>query len=144
MPTNPQLMVPPTWFLPLQGETMHNVMSVPHNVSCRMLPIWHVATDGMEMCFQCAMRSRDPDFEWAKKTLMTGDGTKCRDQEAVLTEQGGAFDLDVTTCLLTRNIKKRDFCPCLLAVGPTSFCYVLSEFSFVLNRVVLCWTVFDR
>ena len=24
-----------------------------------------------------AHRSRDPDFEWAKKTLMTGDGTKC-------------------------------------------------------------------
>ena len=24
-------------------------------------------------------RSRDPDFEWAKKTLMTGDGTKCGD-----------------------------------------------------------------
>ena len=22
-------------------------------------------------------RSRDPDFEWGKKTLMTGDGTKC-------------------------------------------------------------------
>ena len=28
---------------------------------------------------QSAHRSRDPDFEWAKKTLMTGDGTKCGD-----------------------------------------------------------------
>ena len=28
--------------------------------------------------FCCAKsRSRDPDFEWGKKTLMTGDGTKC-------------------------------------------------------------------
>lgn len=29
------------------------------------------------MCFWGDSRSRDPDFEWAKKTLMTGDGTKC-------------------------------------------------------------------